>query len=226
MKLPNDKNINQWFENQEIQPSPQAWDTLAQLLDEQLPVQPIQSLETKISNKNKSNQRPILLWFASAAVIALFCGIGFTILNQDQQPNQVVTHVKIKEPANNLDNEIIKDKEFTIDSKNVYTKAEDNLHHINKGQMLIQQSFGSNAQDVMNTVNYLNNQDSIIVNPILKNNNTIQIAWEPIKTSQIKINTNNLLQSVESELIQEHVEKKLNTFQQIKVAIINRNIQE
>lgn len=230
MKLPNDTKIKTLFNNQEIQPSPQAWDTLAELLDKQIPEEPV-TIQTPQPNKSKI--RPFMLWFASAAVVVLVCGIGFTVLNQEQNSNQVITHVDtLNQPIKNV-----------IETKDEFvTKNVENLAPVSKPNHVLAVSQPIQTKDTdlkySSKISYQTLQSDITENqvssPVNQDNtvaeSSLKINWKTNKKQQYTVKQQQVLQTVERELTEEHTEKVLNNryqkFEQIRMAVINRNFEE
>ena len=223
--LHNNTNIKQVFEDREISPSANSWNKLANLLDEQLPV-PEQQIS--IVNKSKTNYKYLL---GIAAVLLCVFGFSFWTLNDIDNSQFVneseigIVNNEISTPKKVLENEYTNDYQLTNTVKS-------NQRHKTKNTNLEKAKLAAVVPDFdeAKPKTELKKTDTILPTILVKSNDKIQIAWETKTSKDINVNPNNLLRNVERELINERIETELNKprdrFEQIRMALSNRNYEE
>lgn len=232
-----DKNIQQQFNSREIEPSAQSWDRLdAMLTVAEEEKQPVASY----------------FWLKIAASFLLFTGMGYVFFQQNQkseisQPTNEVVITKetpTNEVENNDDAAIIispeAQNELAIASPKTTNsvakkilKQNDNSEYKSKldsylaiteiqngvianNENKTQQKEQTNQTPTYNYVNPETLLAEVQGNKKPKGNtNTYK--------STLKVNPNDLLNSVESELDQSFKDKALTKFKQAKSVIVNRN---
>lgn len=231
-----DKNIQQKFNSRKIEPSAQAWDRLDAMLT---------VAEEKKQPKN-------YFWLKIAASFLLFSGMGYIFFQQNQksefsQPTNEVVNTK-ETPSNkakkNEDTEIVISPETqnelaiatpkvtNIATKKV-SKPNDNSQFKSKLDTYLaiteKQNEAINKSENTNTSQEQTNQKStynyVTPETLLAE---VQGNKKPKGTtntykSTLKVNPNDLLNSVESELDQSFKDKALTKFKQAKSAFVNRN---
>jgi hypothetical protein len=215
MKSHNDNQLKNIFDEREISPSKKSWETLSSLLDEHLP----ERVEVKVSKKSSTKAFNLKYTLPIAAVITLFFALGYNYITDDFKPvikekvNKEVTHVS--------------DTPVTINEIDEAGTESENIKVRNNAPSVKQQIFAETESVKVNTIQ---NHDSIKPETVNYVNNSIQINWDNSKIKKATIQPNDLLRSVERELLQDRAEKELeksqNKFEQIRMAILNRNIQE
>jgi hypothetical protein len=212
-----DNQIKSKLNTREIQPSAQAWDRL----DAMLTVS-----ENKKSEKGYG-------WFFVAASLVLFFGLGFFILNQNEEP-------KI-----NLSTPVVTTSKDEIDS--VKTNKTAIISTENTKPILVQNesSFSKKEEKILKSVEKkeLVNEKNILEGKITPNSQhpssekllvEVQVNQKEIPSdkkntvkSKIKIDAASLLSTVEKELDENHKETTLDKltkkFQDAKSALANRN---
>lgn len=228
-----DKNIQQKFSSREIEPSAQAWDRLDAMLT---------VAEEKKQPKN-------YFWLKIAATFLLFSGMSYLFFQQNQkseisQPtNEVVNSVKT--PTTEIENN--EDKEFLISSEtekelavatpkttSTSTKeiTKENEHSKYKAKLEIHKEITEKLKQISahneyqpeqttqkSTYNYVNPETLLAEVQGNKKQNGTTNTYQ----STLKVNPNDLLNSVESELDQSFKDKALTKFKQAKSAFVNRN---
>ena len=209
--LHNNTNIKQVFEDREISPSANSWNKLANLLDEQLPV-PEQQIRI-------------------AAVLLCVFGFSFWTLNDIDNSQFVneseigIVNNEISTPKKVLENEYTNDYQLTntVKSNQIHKTKNTNLEKAKLAAVVPDFDEAKPKTELKKT-------DTILPTVIVKSSDKIHIAWDNKESEQINVNPNNLLRNVERELINEHVETELNKprdrFEQIRMALSNRNYEE
>jgi hypothetical protein len=231
-----DNNVQQKFNSREIEPSAQAWDRLDAMLT---------VAEEKKQPKN-------YFWLKIAASFLLFSGMGYVFFQQNQelevsQPTNEVVKT-IETPTNEVENSndaaiiispetqnelaIATPKTTNSVTKKV-SKPNDNSVYKSKldsylaiteiqNEVIANNENKTQQKEQTNqtpTYNYVNPETLLAEvqgNKKLKGNtNTYK--------STLKVNPNDLLNSVESELDQSFKDKALTKFKQAKSVIVNRN---
>ncbi|WP_329805356.1 hypothetical protein [Flavobacterium facile] len=231
-----DNNIQQKFNSREIEPSAQAWDRLDAMLT---------VAEEKKQPKN-------YFWLKIAASFLLFSGMGYVFFQQNQelevsQPtNEVV--ISKETPTNEVENNddvaiiispetqnelAIATPKTTNSAAKKVSKQNDNSEYKSKldsylaiteiqnevianNENKTQQKEQTNQKSTYNYVNPETLLAEVQGNKKPKGNtNTYK--------STLKVNPNDLLNSVESELDQSFKDKALTKFKQAKSVIVNRN---
>ena len=231
-----DKNIQQKFNSRKIEPSAQAWDRLDAMLT---------VAEEKKQPKN-------YFWLKIAASFILFTGMGYVFFQQNQksetlQPTNEVVNVKetpTNEVEKNDDTEIIISQETqnelaiaTPKATNSVIKKVSKQNDISKykskldtylaitekqKEVIAKNENKTTPQEQTNqksTYNYVNPETLLAEVQGNKKPNGNTNTYK----STLKVNPNDLLNSVESELDQSFKDKTLTRFKQAKSAFVNRN---
>ena len=231
-----DKNIQQKFNSRKIEPSAQAWDRLDAMLT---------VAEEKKQPKN-------YFWLKIAASFFLFTGVGYVFFQQNQkseilQPtNEVVTtkETPTNEVENHENNEIIispdAQNELAVSTPKTthstikkVTKPNDNSKYKSKlesyqavteklNELVAIKENKTTQQEQTNqktTYNYVNPETLLAEVQGNKKPNGNTNTYK----STLKVNPNELLNSVESELDKSLKDKTLAKFKQAKSAFVNRN---
>ena len=230
-----DKDIQQKFNSRKIEPSAQAWDRLDAMLT---------VAEEKKQPKN-------YFWLKIAASFLLFTGIGYVFFQQNQKPeilqptNEVV--ISKETPTNEVENiddsEIISPEtqhELAIvtpkatnsatkkvskqnDNSKYKSKLDTYLAITGKQNEVIANNENNNQQkeqtNQKSTYNYVNPETLLAEVQGNKKSNGNTTTYK----STLKVNPNDLLNSVESELDQSFKDKALTKFKQAKSVFVNRN---
>lgn len=215
MKPHNDSHIKNIFEEREITPSKKSWDTLSKLLDENIP----DTIGEKHSKKSIFKTFYFKYTLPIAAAIVLFYVLDYRSFTNEFKSDTILDNgktVTVIETPQKL-NEKIKEEYISPD-----LKASEIYNSVIKPQNLA-------GTESLNT-KPVYEQDSVIKESSIYVNNTIQINWDNSKIKKTVVLPNELLRSVERELLQDRVEQELeksqNKFEQIRMAILNRNIEE
>ena len=231
-----DKNIQQKFNSRKIEPSAQAWDRLDAMLT---------VAEEKKQPKN-------YFWLKIAASFILFTGMGYVFFQQNQksetlQPTNEVVNVKetpTNEVEKNDDTEIIISQETqnelaiaTPKATNSVIKKVSKQNDISKykskldtylaitekqKEVIAKNENKTTPQEQTNqksTYNFVNPETLLAEVQGNKKPNGNTNTYK----STLKVNPNDLLNSVESELDQSFKDKALSKFKQAKSVIVNRN---
>ena len=231
-----DKNIQQKFNSRKIEPSAQAWDRLDAMLT---------VAEEKKQPKN-------YFWLKIAASFILFTGMGYVFFQQNQksetlQPTNEVVNVKetpTNEVEKNDDTEIIISQETqnelaiaTPKATNSVIKKVSKQNDISKykskldtylaitekqKEVIAKNENKTTQQEQTNqktTYNYVNPETLLAEVQGNKKPNGNTNTYK----STLKVNPNDLLNSVESELDQSFKDKALTKFKQAKSVFVNRN---
>lgn len=234
MEPNNLNNIQQKFNSREIEPSAQAWDRLDAMLT--------------IAEEKKQPKR--FFWLSIAATFLVFSGIGYLFFQQNQeleisQPtNEVV--ISKETPANEVENEVgnyetiissevekelaVSEPVITKSTPEKVSKQNDNSKYKSKLDSHI--AVTEKLKELI--AHNENNQEQINQKPTYNNSNTENLVTEVqgnkksngnsnTYKSSLKVNANDLLNSVESELDQSFKDKALSQFKQVKTAVVNRN---
>jgi hypothetical protein len=228
-----DKNIQQKFNSRKIEPSAQAWDRLDTMLT---------VAETKKQPKSFS-------WLKIAATFLVFSGMSYVFFQQNQktetvQPTNDVVITKETPNSNSNKNGALSGVEVQYENTTSRELAIATPKHTNSTTQKVSK-VNDNSKQKSKLETYLaavekQNENNLIVQVEHKTiSNSVsaeallaeaqgKIA-EKNKTneykSKTKINANNLLSSVESELNQSFKEKALAKFNQAKAAYVNRNLE-
>lgn len=231
-----DKNIQQKFNSRKIEPSAQAWDRLDAMLT---------VAEEKKQPKN-------YFWLKIAASFLLFTGMGYVFFQQNQkseitQPTNEVVNIK-ETPSNEVENNdnteviilpetqnelaIATPKATNSVTKKV-SKQNDNSKYKSKlasylaitekqKEVITKNENKTTQQEQTNqksTYNYVNPETLLAEVQGNKKPNGNTNTYK----STLKVNPNDLLNSVESELDQSFKDKALTKFKQAKSVFVNRN---
>ena len=237
MELNNfDKDIQQKFNSRKIEPSAQAWDRL----------------DAMLTVAEEKKQPKTYFWLKIAASFLIFSGIGYVFFQQNQkldisQPTNEVVITK-ETPANEVENNddpqiiispetqnelaIATPKATNSVAKKV-SKQNDNSKYKSKFDSYLavteklKEAITKNENN--NKYQEQNNQKNTHTNV---NSETLLAEVQGNKKpdgnttthkSTLKVNPNDLLNSVESELDQSFKDKALSKFKQAKSVIVNRN---
>ncbi|MBC5835324.1 hypothetical protein G6N05_06045 [Flavobacterium sp. F372] len=231
-----DNNIQQKFNSREIEPSAQAWDRLDAMLT---------VAEEKKQPKN-------YFWLKIAASFLLFTGMGYVFFQQNQksetlQPtNEVVIskETPTNEVENSDDTEIIilpetqnelaiATPKATNSATKKVSKQNDNSKYKSKfdsylavteklKEAITKNENNNKYQEQTNQKNTHTNVNSETLLAEVQGNKKPDGNTTTHK-STLKVNPNDLLNSVESELDQSLKDKALTKFKQAKSAFVNRN---
>ncbi len=231
-----DKNIQQKFNSRKIEPSAQAWDRLDAMLT---------VAEEKKQPKN-------YFWLKIAASFLLFTGMGYVFFQQNQkseitQPTNEVVNIK-ETPSNEVENNdnteviilpetqnelAIATPKTTNSAIKKVSKQNDNSKYKSKldsylaitekqKEVIIKNENKTTQQEQTNqksTYNYVNPETLLAEVQGNKKPNGNTNTYK----STLKVNPNDLLNSVESELDQSFKDKALTKFKQAKSVFVNRN---
>lgn len=216
MKSHNDNQLKNIFDEREISPSKKSWETLSSLLDEHLP----EHVEVMVSKKSSTKALYFKYTLPIAASIVLFIAVGYNFLFSgfeeriDDGITRNVTHISP-----------VTDNNHKIENERVKTNIKSNKASIPivKQQLL--------AETECLPPKTMQNQDSVVkVSSNYASSNTIQINWDNSKVKNTVVQPNELLRSVERELLQDRaaqeLDKSQNKFEQIRMAVSNRNFEE
>lgn len=223
-----DKNVQEKFNSRKIEPSSQAWDRL----------------DAMLSVAEEKKQPKKFFWLSMAATFLVFTGIGYVFFQQNQKPeislpqNEVVTTKET--PSNEV--EITENNEISISSNEVNElaiatpktsntktkeapKVNDNSIHKSKLETYLAVVEKENKATQQEQINQKPNYNYVTPETLLAEVQGQKKDKEVVNTykSSIKVNSNDLLSSVESELNQSFKEKALSKFKQAKSAVVNRN---
>jgi hypothetical protein len=210
-----DNQIKEKLNAREIQPSTPAWDRLDAMLT---------VAETQQTKRNFS-------WMYIAASFLLFFGLGFFLLNTNE-------NVTIENTIPVVTNEIINEK---IEENQLPTEIKFNT---NEETVLVENSKLKNESIKINDENHVDSKNQVIADNPSPNNykylspeELLAQIEQPSKvdTNKIKINTvnkikvdaNELLTRAEQEIHQKHkestIDKLRRNFNEVKSAVANRN---
>ncbi|CAM4366738.1 hypothetical protein [Flavobacterium terrigena] len=221
-------NIQKKFNSREIEPSAQAWDRL----------------DAMLTVAEEKKQPATYFWLKIAASFLLFTGVGYVFFQQNQkseilQPtNQVV--ISKETPTNEVEN--YDTNEITISSETENELAVSTPKTTNPTTEKVSKQNNNTKykseldshKAVVEKLNELiaqNENKSEHINPKTNYDNSIAEVQGNEKSngnsnthkSTLKVNPNDLLSSVESELDQSLKDKALTKFKQAKSAFVNRN---
>lgn len=231
-----DKDIQQKFNSRKIEPSAQAWDRLDAMLT--------------VAEEKKQPKK--FFWLSIAATFLVFTGIGYVFFQQNQKPeiafpqNEVVTTKET--PSSELENSenteintaTETESELAIaSSKTVHSANKSNSKSKNNSEYKSKPESYSIENEKQNIL--LAKNENIVSQPEKINQKPIYNYVTPETLlaeaqgqkkdngninkykSTLKVNSNDLLSSVETELNQSFKEKALQKFKQAKSAFVNRN---
>ncbi len=228
-----DNNIKEKFNSREIEPSAKAWDRLDAMLT--------------VAEEKKQPKK--YFWLKIAASFLLFTGMGYVFFQQNQKseilkPNNEIV-ISNETPTNEVENkedtEIIISSEVenklavstpktTSTTKEEVSKPNDNSTYKSKFESYKEiteklkeiSAHNENNPEQTNqksTYNYANPETLLAEVQGEKKLNGTTNTYK----STLKVNPNDLLNSVESELDQSFKNKALTKFKQAKSVIVNRN---
>lgn len=229
-------NIQQKFNSRKIEPSAQAWDRL----------------DAMLTVAEEKKQPKTYFWLKIAASFLLFTGMGYVFFQQNQkseilQPtNEVV--ISKETPTNEVENS--DDSEIIISSETQYelaiatpkatssvakkvSKQNDNSEYKSKldtylaitekqNEVIANNENKTQQKEQTNqksTYNYVNPETLLAEVQGNKKSNGNTNTYK----STLKVNPNDLLNSVETELDQSFKDKALTKFKQAKSVFVNRN---
>ena len=231
-----DKDIQQKFNSRKIEPSAQAWDRLDAMLT--------------VAEEKKQPKK--YFWLKIAASFLLFTGMGYVFFQQNQkseilQPtNEVVIskETPTNEVENSDDSEIIISPETqhelaiatpkaTNSVAKKVSKQNDNSEYKSKldtylavtekqNEVIANNENKTQQKEQTNqksTYNYVNPETLLAEVQGNKKSNGNTNTYK----STLKVNPNDLLNSVETELDQSFKDKALTKFKQAKSVFVNRN---
>ncbi len=229
-----DKNIQQKFNSRKIEPSAQAWDRLDAMLT--------------VAEEKKQPRN--FFWLSIAATFLVFTGIGYVFFQQNQKSeilkptNEVVTSKEIPttEVENHETNEEVTispeiENELAVSSPKTMnstpkkvSKQNDNTKYkpeleahkavTEKLNELIAKNENKSEQiNQKPTYNYVTPETLLAE---VQGNKKANGATNTYK-STLKVNPNDLLNSVETELDQSFKDKTLTKFKQVRSVVVNRN---
>ena len=225
------KNIQQKFNSRKIEPSAQSWDRLDAMLT--------------IAEERK--QPKSYFWLKIAASFLLFLGIGYVFFQQNYetkiiQPTNEVVITKEKSTINNNienQNKTKMAEELIVKTSNsatiTVTKQNENSKYKSKSETSVS-IFETQNKAIAQNENYKENLKPEQINEKPAYNyvtpeillaevqgNTKSNGNTNTYKSTLKVNPNDLLNSVESELDQSFKNKTLSKLKQAKSAFVNRN---
>lgn len=231
-----DKDIQQKFNSRKIEPSAQAWDRLDAMLT--------------VAEEKKQPKK--FFWLSIAATFLVFTGIGYVFFQQNQKPEILLPQNEVVTTKENSSSEVENSENSAINigieteselavtsSKTVPSKKENNsklnTNSINKlkpeaysienekqniliakNENIVSQPEKTNQKP---TYNYVTPETLLAEVQGQKKDNGNVNSYK----SSLKVNSNDLLSSVETELNQSFKEKALQKFKQAKSAFVNRN---
>ena len=217
-----DNQIKEKLNGREIQPSAPAWDRLDAMLT---------VAETQQTKRN-------FTWLYIAASFLLFFGLGFFLLNTNEN---VVIENTIPVVTNEVTNEKIEEnqlpKEIKFNSnketvlvennklKNESIKINDENQVDSKNQVIAVNPSPIIQHPTFNNYKYLSPEELLaqIEQPSKVDTNKIKIN----PATKIKVDANELLTKVEQEVYQKHkestIDKLRRNFNEVKSAVANRN---
>jgi len=227
------KNIQEKFNFRTIEPSETAWD----------------KLDAMLTLAEEKKQPKIFFWLSIAATFLLFIGVGYVLLQQNEKTKLMPSTEEIVTSKKNSESETHKQN---TEESNVSFENELVDNSTTSTTPKTKESITSNAAQKENSkleiyeTALLKQQEVITVNEIKKESNK-QESKEPAynyttpesllaevqgqkKQSNIssfksilRVNPNDLLQAVESELDKTFKEKTITKLKQVKSAFVNRN---
>ena len=217
-----DNQIKEKLNGREIQPSAPAWDRLDAMLS---------VAETQKPKRN-------FTWLYIAASFLLFFGLGFFLLNTNEN---VVIENTIPVVTNEVTNEKMEEnqlpKEIKFNSnketvlvennklKNESIKINDENQVDSKNQVIAVNPSPIIQHPTFNNYKYLSPEELLaqIEQPSKVDTNKIKIN----PATKIKVDANELLTKVEQEVYQKHkestIDKLRRNFNEVKSAVANRN---
>ncbi|MEY4835340.1 MAG: putative anti ECF-type sigma factor [Bacteroidota bacterium] len=227
------KNIQEKFNFRTIEPSETAWD----------------KLDAMLTLAEEKKQPKIFFWLSIAATFLLFIVVGYVLLQQNEKTKLMPSTEEIVTSKTNSESETHKQntEESSDSSENeLATNATTSTTSETKKSTTIHTAQKENSKLEIYETALLKQQEVITVNEIKKESNK-QESKEPAynyttpesllaevqgqkKQSNIssfksilRVNPNDLLQAVESELDQTFKEKTITKLKQAKSAFVNRN---
>lgn len=226
MKLHNKNYIKNIFEEREITPSKKSWDTLSSLLDEQLPLE--SDNKSAFVFKKTKNYKPILS--AAAVLFFAFTFVFWTLKNDEKNTTNLVVNSS-KENKSNTQTQLENESKTNSFLKEIIKESPKNklVEEKLKSNIVNNYALEGKTPIINQEVDVLTN-DSVSTGIIPKVQKQVHIVWEPTKSQEIEIDLQNLIRSVERELIQDRAAERLDQskdkLEQIRFAILNRNIEK
>jgi hypothetical protein len=210
------EQLKKQMQDQQKQPSANAWHRMEQLLD----------ASTK---STKSNQR---LTIAASFIVFGLLSVGYFWLKPNEMevllpntPNQPVVEISSEDELKQIieiSHENTEDEKEIIQEKSISNATKTSVFPKQKSLVALppKETFLVNQNNTQSSENILVN-NTITENPITEN------PTKPNKASQVKIDPNDLLQQVEKELNHEHRESKMDKIQRnlksLQEQLANRN---
>jgi hypothetical protein len=226
------KNIQEKFNFRTIEPTETAWN----------------KLDAMLTLAEEKKQPKIFFWLSIAATFLLFMGVGYVFFQQNEKTKLMPSTEEIVTSKTNSETET--HKQSTEESSVSYENELANNPTISttsetKKSTTIHTAQKENSKlDIYETA--VLKQDAVTINEIKKENNKQEIKepnyyYTTAETllaeaqgqkkpsnissfkSTLRVNPNELLQTVESELDQTFKEKTITKLKQAKSAFVNRN---
>ena len=226
------KNIKEKFNFRTIEPSETAWN----------------KLDAMLTLAEEKKQPKIFFWLSIAATFILFTGVGYVFFQQNEKTKLMPSTEEIVTSKTNSETET--HKQSTEESSVSYENELANNPTISttsetKKSTTIHTAQKENSKlDIYETA--VLKQDAVTINEIKKENNKQEIKepnyyYTTAETllaeaqgqkkpsnissfkSTLRVNPNELLQTVESELDQTFKEKTITKLKQAKSSFVNRN---
>lgn len=227
------KNIQEKFNFRTIEPSETAWD----------------KLDAMLTLAEEKKQPKIFFWLSIAATFLLFIGVGYVLLQQNEKTKLMPSTEEIVTSKTNSESETHKQntEESSDSSENeLATNATTSTTSESKKSMTIHTDQNVNSKLEVYETALLKQEEVITLNEIKKegikqeikettfNYTTPESLLAEVQgqkkpsnigsfMSTLRVNPNDLLQAVESELDQTFKEKTITKLKQAKSAFVNRN---
>ena len=226
------KNIQEKFNFRTIEPSETAWN----------------KLDAMLTLAEEKKQPKIFFWLSIAATFLLFMGVGYVFFQQNEKTKLMPSTEEIVKSKTNSETEIQKQntKESSVSFENelannatisttLETKKSTTIHTAQKENtkldvyetsLLKQEVITANEikkegikQEIKETTFNYTTPETLLaeVQGEKKPSNTVSFK------SSLRVNPNELLQAVESELDQTFKEKTITKLKQAKSVFVNRN---
>ncbi|MCV2486386.1 hypothetical protein OD917_15735 [Flavobacterium sp. SH_e] len=233
-----EKDFREKLNQREIEPSNKAWDRLDAMLS--------------VAEEKKTEKKSKRKWLYIAASFIGFLLVGTLFFNQNKNavktPEAVVVEKETKTKKESVTEPVLN----TIDSAKTENAIAEKTSEekVNKNEKIRNQILNRISKNESNQIaessiiiknnqekQSVNNQTVITENPkkenvdqLLQTGENKVLAESGVKKAKVKINANDLLNQVDGELelsFREKVITKVNkNFQEVKVALSNRNQQE
>ena len=227
------KNIQEKFNFRTIEPSETAWN----------------KLDAMLTLAEEKKQPKIFFWLSIAATFLLFMGVGYVFFQQNEKTKLMPSTEEIVKSKTNSETETHKQsmKESSVSSENeLANNATISTTSESKKSTTIYTAQNENSKLEVYEMALLKQEEVITANEIKKEGikqeikeptynyptaetllAEVQGEKKPSNTvsfkSSLRVNPNELLQAVESELDQTFKEKTITKLKQAKSAFVNRN---